>query len=78
MKNRQFWLLVFYITSWFCILWYQNNKVYKYLEVLEWRQIDIYKDTGRLIWEISIIKDNIEKIDNMVVWNYIELKKGAN
>lgn len=62
MKNWQFIILLSLIILGFWIVIYQNFKSYRYLEILEDRQIEIYKDT----WQTDSIKNDLNQIKRSI------------
>jgi len=62
MKNWQFIILLSLIILGFWIVIYQNSKSYRYLEILEDRQIEIYKDT----WQTDSIKNDLNQIKRSI------------
>lgn len=63
MKNWQFILLTLLIIAWFSIVIYQNQRILSYWKALDYRTIDIYKDTWNLIrqWD-RIENDYLDEI----------------
>ena len=64
MKNWQFIILILLISLWFWILFYQNNKILSYWKALDWRQVDIYKNT----MNTNTMATNIEEIRDRTRW----------
>lgn len=74
MKKREIALIAL-LVLWFAIVIYQNYRILEYSKVLDERQWLIYKDTGRIIWDMESNKEQLKKLDNMIQANYIEIKR---
>ena len=50
MKNRQFIILCLLVVIGFCVLWFQNNKIYNYEKDLYWY----------ILWSTEMTQDKID------------------
>ena len=62
MKNWQFILLTLLIIAWFSIVIYQNQRILSYWKALDYRTIDIYKDT----WNTENILNDLDEIKGTI------------